>query len=219
MAYKGKRAKKKPIYKRLGFWMAIITLVLIAVLVGWTVNMFSNGDFTVRQPDPTTEPTSMTRPPQETEATIPPPEANPYGPADFMLKEETQEMIFLSGETIKGIDVSTWQGKIDWQKVKDSGVEFVMIRVGGRGTDSGALYEDDMCRKYYDGAKAVGLKVGAYFFSQSLTIEEAVEEAEFVLDMVKDWEVDMPLVYDWEYIGDGARTDHMNARLLTAPEY
>ena len=57
--------------------------------------------------------------------------------------------------------------------------------------------------------------MGAYFFSQSVTVEEAVEEAEYVLDAIKDWDVDMPVVYDWEYIGDGARTDHMVAGLLT----
>ena len=147
--------------------------------------------------------------------TTAPPEENPYGPVDFMLDEQTQEMIFLSGEGIKGIDVSSWQGNIDWQQVKDSGVEFVIIRVGGRGTTEGNIYPDEMCQTYYEGAKAAGLKVGAYFFSQSVTEEEAVEEAEYVLDVVKDWDLEMPIVYDWEYIGDGARTDNMVAGLLT----
>lgn len=215
MAYKGRRVKKKAVWKRAGFWAALITLVLVAVLAIWTVAQFSDGNFTVRTPDPTTEPTSMERPTEETKETIPQPPENPYGPVDFMVEEDSDEVIFLSGDTIKGIDVSTWQGYIDWQQVRDSGVEFVMIRVGGRGTETGGLYADDMAQSYYEGAKAVGLKVGAYFFSQSITEAEAVEEAEYTMELIRNWEVDMPVVYDWEYIGDGARTDIMSARLLT----
>lgn len=215
MAYKGRRVKKKPLHKRRGFWAVLATVLTVVVLAGWTAAAFLNGTFTIRTPDPTTEPTSMEKPTEETEETLPPPEANPYGPVDFMVEEETEEVVFLSGESVKGIDVSTWQGTIDWQQVRDSGVEFVMIRVGGRGTESGALYEDDMAQSYYEGAKAAGLKVGAYFFSQSITVEEAAEEAEYTLALIKNWDLDMPVVYDWEYIGDGARTDLMNARLLT----
>lgn len=214
MAYKGRRVKKKPLHKRPSFWIGILTVVVMVALTVGILAALQSDMFTIRTPDPTTVPTSGERPEVETEATLPPPPANPYGPVDFM-QEESGEMTFLSGEAVKGIDVSTWQGAIDWQQVRDSGVDFVMIRVGGRGTESGALYEDDMCRTYYEGAKAAGLKVGVYFFSQSITVEEAVEEAEYTLDIVKDWELEMPVVYDWEYIGDGARTDYMDARLLT----
>ena len=214
MAYKGRRVKKKPLHKRPGFWVGILTVLLMLALTVGVLLALQSGHFTIRTPDPTTAPTSGERPEAETEPTLPPPEANPYGPVDFM-QEEDGNMTLLSGEAVKGIDVSTWQGSIDWQQVRDAGIEFVMIRVGGRGTESGALYEDDMCRAYYEGAKAVGLKVGVYFFSQSITVEEAVEEAEYTLNMVKDWELDMPVVYDWEYIGDGARTDYMDARTLT----
>lgn len=215
MAYKGRRVKKKPLGKNPVFWAAVVALVIVAVLAVWMITMFSGGIFTVRTPDPTEAPTSMERPDMSAEETLPPPEANPYGPVDFLLEEESQQITLLSGEGVKGIDVSSWQGEIDWQQVKDSGVEFVFIRLGGRGTTEGGIYADEMAQTYYEGAKAVGLKVGGYFFSQSITIEEAIEEAEYTLEAVRDWEVDMPLVYDWEYIGDGARTDLMDARLLT----
>jgi len=215
MAYKGRRVKKKPLHKRPGFWAVMVTLVLFLVLAVWTIGMLASGEFSVRTPDPTEAPVSMERPPEQTEETLPPPEANPYGPVDFMVEEDTEEVVFLSGNAVKGIDVSMWQGDVDWQQVRDSGVEFVMIRVGGRGTEAGSLYADDLCQTYYEGAKAAGLQVGAYFFSQSITVEEAVEEAEYTLEQIRNWEVDMPIVYDWEYIGDGARTDTMNARLLT----
>ena len=216
MAYKGRRVKKKPLGKNPIFWVGIVAVVVVLTLVILISSLFNPDKFTVRAPDPTTVPTSMEKPETlPTVETTTPPEENPYGPVDFMLDEETQEMTFLSGEGIKGIDVSSWQGNIDWQQVKDSGVEFVIIRVGGRGTTEGNIYPDEMCQTYYEGAKAAGLKVGAYFFSQSITEEEAIEEAEYVLDVVKDWDVEMPIVYDWEYIGDGARTDNMVAGLLT----
>ena len=216
MAYKGRRVKKKPLRKNPVLWLVVAAVVVLLVLIAWIVGKVASGEFTIRTPDPTTAPTSMERPvTEETEETLPPPEENPYGPVDFLLDEESQQITCLSGEAIKGIDVSTWQGEIDWQQVKDSGVEYVMIRLGGRGTTEGNLYADDMAQTYYEGAKAAGLKVGGYFFSQSITEEEAIEEANYALELVEDWEVDMPIVYDWEYIGGGARTDNMRARLLT----
>lgn len=214
MAYKGRRVKKKPLGKNPFFWAGVIGAVIV-LLVILVAGMVRSGVFSIRTPDPTTAPTSMERPGMPTEETLPPPEANPYGPVDFLLDEESQQITLLSGEGIKGIDVSSWQGDIDWQQVKDSGVEFVFIRLGGRGTSEGNIYPDEMRDVYYEGAKEAGLKVGGYFFSQSITIEEAVEEAQYALEAVKDWEVDMPIVYDWEYIGDGARTDDMNSGLLT----
>ena len=215
MAYKGRRVKKKPLGKNPAFWAAVVGVAIVALLVILVIGMVKNGTFSIRTPDPTEAPTSMERPEEPTEETLPPPEANPYGPVDFLLEEESQQITLLSGEGIKGIDVSSWQGEIDWQQVKDSGVEFVFIRLGGRGTTEGNIYPDEMRDVYYEGAKAAGLKVGGYFFSQSITVEEAIEEAEYALEAVKDWDVDMPIVYDWEYIGDGARTDDMNAGLLT----
>lgn len=215
MAYKGRRVKKKPLYKKPVFWTVTIAAVLILALTAWVCITLTSGTPLIRKPDPTTVPTSGTRPTEATEATLPPPPENPYEPIDFDTNEETGEITLTSGNGIKGIDVSEWQGDIDWQQVKDSGVEFVIIRVGGRGTEEGTLYGDDRAQEYYEGATAVGLKVGAYIFAQSITVEEAVEEANYVLDAVKDWEVQMPLVYDWEYVDETARTADMDSRTLT----
>ena len=218
MAYKGRRIKKKPLYKKPGFWMAIGALVLILILVIWVCVALFSGIFTIRKPDPTTPPTSQTKPVDMTEPeepTEPMPESNPYQPVDFDVNKETGEVILTNGKSMKGIDVSEWQGHIDWQKVKDSGVEFAIIRVGGRSMDAGNFYWDDYVQANYEGATAAGLKVGAYFFSQSVTVEEAVEEAEFLLEAVKDWDVQMPLVYDWEYMGPNVRTSKVDSRMLT----
>lgn len=115
-----------------------------------------------------------------------------------------------------GIDVSTFQGEIDWQKVKEAGVTFAIIRVGGRGYgEAGTLYADKRAQDNYKGAKEAGIEVGAYFFSQAINEKEAVEEAEYVLEQIKDWEITMPIVFDWEYIGEQARTAYVEPQMLT----
>ena len=122
----------------------------------------------------------------------------PYSADDFVQnKDGFMECISIPFST--GIDVSLFQGEIDWQNVKADGVEFVFIRVGGRGTTDGGLYTDSKAQEYYRAAKAAGLQVGAYFFSQAISEAEAREEAVFALKQVKKWELDLPFVYDWEW--------------------
>lgn len=99
-----------------------------------------------------------------------------------------------------GIDVSTHQETIDWQTVANSGVEFAMIRAGFRGSTAGELYEDDCFAYNLREAKAAGIKVGVYFFSQAINYEEAIEEAEYVLDLLDGTSLDLPVFYDWEYL-------------------
>ena len=114
-----------------------------------------------------------------------------------------------------GIDVSAYQGKINWKKVADSGIRFAIIRLGYRGYGTGALVEDQYARANLEGAAQAGLEVGAYFFSQALTKEEVHEEIDFMLEILGDTELSMPVVFDWEYISAEARTANMDARTLT----
>lgn len=141
-------------------------------------------------------------------------EQNPYQPSDFA-PDENGYLTCMAGQSRLGIDVSGFQGQIDWQRVKAAGVEFVFIRVGGRGTTQGGLYTDDYAQTYYQGAKAAGLQVGAYFFSQAITPGEAREEAFFVLKQVAAWELDLPVVYDWEWVDSTSRTAQMEGGILT----
>ena len=90
-----------------------------------------------------------------------------------------------------------------------------MIRLGFRGYGGGQLNEDAKAQKNYEGAKAAGLKVGAYFFSQAISEEEAREEAHYAMSIAEGWELDMPLVYDWECLADDYRTMGVDARSLT----
>ena len=105
-------------------------------------------------------------------------------------------------ERIHGIDVSKWQGDIDWQKVAKEDVHFVMIRVGNRGLSKGTISKDAYFEKNIQGALAVGLKVGIYFFSSSINEQEAIEEANFVIENIKGYNITMPVVFDFEGFGD-----------------
>lgn len=205
--------RKKPIYKTLWFWQVILGLVVvlgvcIALLVSLSDGIVAPPPAEPEVTDPPAVTTVPTTVPQET--ILP---ENPYGPLDFVY--ENDYLTCTAGEAVLGIDVSTWQGRIDWQEVKDAGIEFAMIRVGYRGIKDGELDEDDWAQANYAGASAAGVKVGAYFFSQAISVEEAREEAGYVLDLVKDWNIEMPIVFDWEFVSDTARTARMNPRLLT----
>lgn len=146
--------------------------------------------------------------------TLPPPTENVFTPTDFGYEEDY--LTCLTQESVRGIDVSKYQGQIDWQQVKDSGVEFVMIRTAYRGYgQSGVLKEDEYARTNYENAKAAGLKVGVYLFSQAVSVEEAREEALFLLEIIKDWQLEMPVAYDWECLADDYRTVGVDSRTLT----
>ena len=165
------------------------------------------GGHAVTMPIPTQDPEIPTEP-------IPEPEKNPYGKLDFQY--EGRYLGCIKAGTIPGIDVSYYQGDIDWEQVKQSGIEFAIIRLGYRGYgEEGKLVEDKMAFKNIEGALEAGLQVGVYFFSQAITVDEAVEEAEYVLERIKNYHITMPVVYDWEYISEEARTAKMDRRTLT----
>ncbi len=145
--------------------------------------------------------------------TIPPPEKNPYGRMDFQY--DGRYLKALRCDSMAGIDVSAYQGKIDWQKVADSGIQFAIIRLGYRGYGTGVLVEDKYARANLEGAAKAGLEVGAYFFSQALNEEEVHEEIDFMLEILGDTEITMPVVFDWEYVSAEARTANMDDRTLT----
>jgi GH25 family lysozyme M1 (1,4-beta-N-acetylmuramidase) len=117
-----------------------------------------------------------------------------------------------------GVDVSHHQGKINWKKVAKDGIDFAILRIGYRGYgQAGTLNPDKQFEANYKGAKAAGLDVGVYFFAQAINEEEAREEAEFVLELLGDRELDLPIVYDPESIlDDDARTDNVTGDQFTA---
>lgn len=101
-----------------------------------------------------------------------------------------------------GIDVSSHQKSIDWAAVKNSGVKFAMIQVGYRGYETGALMDDAYFEENIQGAIENGIDVGVYFFSQAVSAEEARAEADFVLERVKKYKLQLPIVFDLEEVSN-----------------
>lgn len=106
-----------------------------------------------------------------------------------------------------GIDVSKWNGEIDWDKVKEAGVEYAIIRLGYRGSSTGALVEDPYFEKNIRGAIASDIPVGVYFFTQAVNEVEAVEEASMVIKLCSDYKLDYPVFIDTESAGGNGRAD------------
>lgn len=104
---------------------------------------------------------------------------------------------------VNGIDVSKWNGTINWTKVKNAGIEFAFVRTSYRGTESGGLATDPYAASNMKNAAAAGVKVGAYIFSQAISVKEAEQEAEYLLNTVKGYNITMPLVFDFEYYPGG----------------
>lgn len=102
-----------------------------------------------------------------------------------------------------GIDVSEHQGVIDWEEVKDAGIDFAFIRCGVRGYVTGTVREDNYFKQNIKGAIKAGIPVGIYFFSQAITTDEAAEEAAFTIDLIKDYDISYPVVFDMEHATSG----------------
>lgn len=119
--------------------------------------------------------------------------------------------------SVFGIDVSKYQGEIDWEKVKASGVQFVMIRSAARGYGSGVLSIDDRFVEYMEGAKRNNIPIGVYVFSQAINEVEAVEEANFAVASVMNYNITYPIAIDVEEIdNDTARTDKLGVNERTS---
>lgn len=131
-----------------------------------------------------------------------------------------QYITYNSGDitSLRGIDISFYQGDIDWNAVKSDGVDFAIIRCGYRGASAGSLNTDEKFAQNLEGAKAAGIKVGVYFFSQAISPEEAREEARYTIDLLAGQSLDMPVFFDWEHVqlNDGpSRTDDLDGKTLT----
>ncbi len=114
-----------------------------------------------------------------------------------------------------GVDVSYVQKNVDWAKLKNAGIEFAMIRVGYRGYSTGEIHEDDYFLQNIQGALDAGIEVGVYFFSQAITEDEAIEEAEFVLAEIADYNVTFPIAYDMEPANEYGRINTLSQSEMT----
>ncbi len=135
------------------------------------------------------------------------------------IRKTPRELSYVeAGETksIKGIDVSRYQGEIDWEKVAGDGVKFVFVRLGYRGYETGKIVVDERFEENIKGAIENGIHVGVYFVTQAVNVAEAVEEAQFVLDAVQDYDITWPIVLDIEDAASAtARTAEMTQEQRT----
>ena len=152
-------------------------------------------------------------------------ERNPFSQGDFMWDPDRPDRLLYTGRDYRtrfGIDVSAYQnrategGVIDWEAAREDGVEFAMVRVGLRGYGSGAIVQDAYYAQNIEGAMDAGIETGVYFFAQAITVEEAIEEAEFVLDLLEDHEIDGPVAYDWEMHDSSYRVYGTTPEMATA---
>lgn len=130
-------------------------------------------------------------------------------------KTEIKKLQNTTGNSRVGIDVSKWNGDIDWDKVKNAGVEFAIIRAGYRGSSTGSLVEDPYFAANMKGAKASGMPVGVYFFTQAVNEVEAVEEASAVLQLIREYQLDYPVFIDTEGAGGSGRADNLDVETRT----
>lgn len=124
---------------------------------------------------------------------------------------EKTELQFDNGSAKLGIDVSKWNQEINWEAVKDAGIEFAIIRCGYRGASTGALVIDPRYEENIEGAIAAGIPVGVYFFTQARDEVEAVEEASMVIRLIEDYDVDYPIFLDSESAGGEGRADGLDS--------
>ncbi len=208
--------------------LIIVIFVLLAVLIGLII-------YYVARP---------AAPPEPTPTPVPSPTVDPHegeiyvraGSDGYMWVPEAEDMpVFgreatdfnvqdqmpsYAGEDLtmrRGVDVSDHQKEIDWQAVADSGVDFAVIRCGYRSYAEGELYEDSRFRANIQGALDAGLDVGVYFFSQALNIVEAAEEAIYTIHLIEDYDVRLPVFFDWEPLPyEGSRTADVPGEAVTA---
>lgn len=141
---------------------------------------------------------------------------NTYDPAAFSESGGVVSYQTDSLQALQGIDVSAHNGEIDWAAVRASGVDFAILQVGYRGYVSGNLAADASFYTNADAATANGIRIGAYFFSQALTVEEAEEEAQYAVQLLSGMQIDWPIYFDWEPVEAEARTNEMDTELLTS---
>lgn len=114
---------------------------------------------------------------------------------------------YKNDDTQIGIDISKWQGDIDFSKLKAAGVEFVIIRVGSSNGINGENFVDSKFIQNIKNANAVGIPVGIYFYSYASTIDRAISDAKWIIEQIKDYKVDLPIAFDWENWGSFNKFD------------
>lgn len=141
---------------------------------------------------------------------------NPWTAEDFELVGTRPVYKGTDYQVLRGIDVSEHQHQIDWTKLRGAGLDYACIRLGRRGYTEGGLFLDPFYHTNMNGALAAGLRRGVYFFSQAVNVQEAIEEANFVLTHLNGQTLDLPVVFDWEKVdAEDSRTRSLSLETRT----
>lgn len=194
----------------------LILISIILLVTGCVALAFSNHiDITYSEDTAVNEDITATPSPEPTAEPMVEPTAEPTLEPVYFNNDEfyfVDDILAYDGGYY-GIDVSGYQGEINWDEVE---ADFAIIRLGYRGTTSGDLFDDSYFEANIKGATEAGIKIGVYFFSQSVTEAEAVEEAQYVLEKIQDYTVDYPIVIDWEYTSaEDSRTSEVTGAEVT----
>ncbi len=130
-----------------------------------------------------------------------------------LVSSDNQMKYVEDGKSISfiGVDISRYQGEVDFYQLKDAGIDFVMLRVGARGYSSGEIMMDETFADNIQKASEAGLDIGVYFYSQAVTQEEAVEEANVVIQSLGEYKLQYPVAFDMEYVeNDTARVEALS---------
>ena len=230
------KQKKRYRIKKLAVFEAFLILLLIAGIL-WVL-LFRDGGL-LNKKEPEAEPVLaditadiphetqvVTTPQPTTETTTEPKMYSEYHSDDMPESTlKTENFVTRNGysfytengkvTSIAGIDISEFQGDIDWDMVKAAGIDFAMIRVGARTYGTGEIVMDSRFGENLEAADKAGIKTGVYFFSQAISEEEAIEEASAVIMAIAPYNITYPVVFDWELVEeDQARTDYVTPEEL-----
>lgn len=135
-----------------------------------------------------------------------------------LVSQEPLMKYYENGQKVSymGVDISKETGVVDFAQLKSAGIDYVMIRLGQRGYSTGQLSADENYIMNMEGAKSAGLNIGVTFYSQAVTVEEAVEEAHVVIDYLSGYEIDYPVGFQMGYVSnDKSRTENLSKMQLT----
>jgi GH25 family lysozyme M1 (1,4-beta-N-acetylmuramidase) len=142
---------------------------------------------------------------------------NRFSEKDFS-RDAGGRVRYLPDQFRTGVDVSLFQGKVDWAKVAADGIDFAIVRAGSRSFSDGSLRMDKQFKRNVTEAVKNGLDVGVYFFSQAISVEEAVEEADYLTEQMKGLEITLPVVFDWERVDASVDEDGISRTQSTDSE-
>lgn len=189
-----RRRRRRRHIKWMNLLQVLFFVVLALVVIGEAVNS--------RRTDTGTE---------ETAATTPDPVyKNSYDQSGFDKSDVLWSYEDDAYTSLKGIDVSYVQKDVDWQKVAAAGVQFAYIRAGYRGYSEGLLHTDDYFAKNMAGAADAGIPVGVYWVSHGITVPEVIAEAEYLYDLIKDYDLSYPVVFDMEQADESDRINTLS---------